>query len=232
MSDALMKVANNKIPTHRVTELIDEKYLLEPPEFDGHYDPHVWMDVSGWMAAVRVVSEKLSEFDSANADYYKANSEAYLKELEALDAYAKKSLASVPENRRILITAHDAFNYFGRAYGLRVMGIQGISTESEAGLKRIRELIDLIVEKDVTAVFTESSVSEKNVRALLEGAKQRGKAVKLGGSLFSDAMGKQGTYEGTYIGMIDHNVTTVTRALGGTAPEKGMNGKLSGISHE
>jgi manganese/zinc/iron transport system substrate-binding protein len=126
-----------------------------------------------------------------------------------------------------MITAHDAFNYFGRAYDIEVLGIQGISTESEAGLDDINRLVDLIVERDVRAVFVESSVSDKNVRALVEGARARGKGVTVGGKLFSDAMGAPGTYEGTYIGMIDHNVTTIARALGGQAPAGGMQGRLS-----
>ncbi len=127
----------------------------------------------------------------------------------------------------MLITAHDAFNYFGRAYGLEVRGIQGISTESEAGVADINHLVDFLVTKKIPAIFVESSVSDKNVRALVEGANARGHAVKIGGQLFSDAMGKPGTYEGTYVGMIDHNVTTITRALGGNAPARGFNGKLS-----
>ena len=126
----------------------------------------------------------------------------------------------------MLVTAHDAFSYMARAYGLEVRGIQGISTESEAGLKDINELVSFIVERKIPAVFVESSVPRKSVEALVEGARSRGHEVKIGGELFSDAMGAAGTYEGTYIGMIDHNVTLITRALGGEAPEKGLNGKL------
>ena len=129
----------------------------------------------------------------------------------------------------MLVTAHDAFNYFGRAYQFEVLGIQGISTESEAGLKRIQELVDLIVERKISAVFVESTVSERNVRALIEGAKARGHTVRIGGELFSDAMGAPGTYEGTYIGMIDHNATTIARALGGKTPARGMQQRLSRV---
>ena len=127
----------------------------------------------------------------------------------------------------MLVTAHDAFSYFGRAYDIEVMGIQGISTESEAGLQRIRDLVDTLVTRDIRAVFVESSVSDRNMRALIEGAAARGHSVSIGGELFSDAMGMPGTYEGTYLGMIDHNVTTITRALGGQAPERGRNGLLA-----
>ena len=226
MSDTFVKVASSGKPVYQVTKLIDESFLLEPPEFAGHHDPHVWMSVPGWMKAVEAVAKSLGEYDPPNAGYYQSNAETYLGELKKLDEYARKSIGSIPEKSRILITAHDAFNYFGREYAIEVKGIQGISTESEAGLQQINALVDLIVKQNVKAVFTETSVSDKNIRALVDGAAARGASVKDGGKLFSDAMGAPGTYEGTYVGMIDHNVTTITRALGGTAPEKGMNGKL------
>jgi manganese/zinc/iron transport system substrate-binding protein len=193
-----------------------------------HYDPHVWMDVRGWMKAVTVVEQALSEFDPDNAAVYQANAAAYIAELEALDAYVRKVIASIPENQRVLVTAHDAFNYLGRAYGLDVRGIQGLSTESEAGVQDIEKLIDFLVKRGLPAVFVETSVADKNVRALVEGAKARGHDVGIGGELFSDAMGEPGTYEGTYIGMIDHNATTIARALGGSAPARGMQGQLTG----
>jgi manganese/zinc/iron transport system substrate-binding protein len=226
MSDTFVKVASSGKPVYAVTEKIEESYLRSPPEFAGHHDPHVWMDPKGWIKAVEAVADNLSAFDSANASYYKQNAEAYLAELNQLDAYAAKSIGSILEKQRVLVTAHDAFGYFGRAYRMEVRGIQGISTESEAGLQDLNNLVQFIADRDIRAVFVESSVAEKNVRALIDGAKSRGKDVKIGGTLFSDAMGAEGSYEGTYIGMIDHNVTIITRALGGEAPEKGMQGKL------
>ncbi|MDA1044821.1 MAG: zinc ABC transporter substrate-binding protein [Verrucomicrobia bacterium] len=226
MGDILVKVAMSK-PVFAVTELVPESYILEPPELEGHPDPHLWMDIAGWMKAVQAVQASLSKYDPDNSVTYAANAERYLKELSALHEYAKTCIASIPEKRRLLITAHDAFNYFGRAYGIEVKGIQGISTESSAGLEDIRQLVDLIVEREISAVFIESSVPDKNVRALIEGAKSRGRDVIIGGELFSDAMGPEGTYEGTYIGMLDHNVTLVARALGGEAPLAGYNGKLT-----
>jgi manganese/zinc/iron transport system substrate-binding protein len=226
MADTLVKVAREGKPVYAVTERLDEAALLRPDGSEGHADPHVWMDVSAWGKAVQVVSAALSEYDAVNAAYYAKNAEEYAKQLVELNDYARRCIASIPEKRRVLITAHDAFNYFGRAYGIRVEGIQGISTESEAGLRRVNELVDLIVANDISAVFVETSVADKNVKALIEGAGSRGKTVRIGGSLFSDAMGQPGTYEGTYIGMIDHNVTTITRALGGDAPARGMKGKL------
>ncbi|MGB7159036.1 MAG: zinc ABC transporter substrate-binding protein [Tepidisphaeraceae bacterium] len=227
MSDTFVKIATSGKPVFAVTEKIDESFLLTPPEFAGHHDPHVWMDPKGWMKGVEAVADSLAQYDPSNASYYKQNAQAYLVELKKLDAYAAKSIGSIPQQQRVLVTAHDAFNYFGQAYQMDVRGIQGISTESEAGLQDLNNLVSFIVDNDIKAVFVESSVAEKNVRALIDGARSRGKDVKIGGTLFSDAMGAEGTYEGTYIGMIDHNVTLITRALGGEAPEKGMQGKLA-----
>ena len=225
MTDVLEKMSEKK-PVIAVTESVDKNYLLMPPEFAGHPDPHLWMDVGGWMKAVEVVSQTLSDYDKPNAQFYQSNAESYLVQLKALEEYAKTSIATIPEQSRVLVTAHDAFNYMGRAYGIEVVGIQGISTESEAGLNDLNRLVDMLVENNVTAVFVETSVADKNVKALIEGARAQGLEVKIGGTLFSDAMGAPGTYEGTYIGMIDHNITTIVNALGGNAPEKGLNGKL------
>ncbi len=227
MTDVLTKVGEHR-PVHAVTDAIEPAYILEPPEFAGHPDPHIWMDVKGWIEAVKVVRDALIAYDPAGKELYEKNSEAYLGQLAALDEYARTAFASVPKERRVLVTAHDAFNYMGRAYDLEVKGIQGLSTESEAGLADLNRLVAFLVDKKIEAVFVETSVAEKNVQALIEGARSRGANVKIGGKLFSDAMGAPGTYEGTYIGMIDHNVTTIVRALGGQAPEKGYQGKLTG----
>jgi manganese/zinc/iron transport system substrate-binding protein len=225
MGDALEKIAKRR-QVINIGDRLPTEFLLEDAGA-GHPDPHVWMDVQGWIQAVAAVSAALSEFDPTNAVRYKANAGAYTAQLTELDAYAKKVMASIPTDRRVMITAHDAFNYLGRAYGIEVVGIQGLSTESEAGLKDINRIVGLLVAQQIPAVFVETSVSDKNVKALIEGAAARGHRVKIGGELFSDAMGKAGTYEGTYIGMIDHNVTTITRALGGEAPAGGWQGKLS-----
>lgn len=227
MGDVLIRVARKGKPVHAVTEEILDGGDYVMTDAEEHYDPHVWMDVQGWIKATDVVAKALAEYDSENAEYYKANGAKYKKELVKLDAYAKRVVSSIPEKQRVLVTAHDAFNYMGRAYGLKVMGIQGMSTESEAGVKRIEDLVSYLSENSIPAVFVESSVSDKNVKALVEGSKAKGHSIRIGGELFSDAMGASGTYEGTYIGMIDHNVTVITRALGGEAPKKGLNGKLS-----
>ena len=229
MTDALIRVAASGKKVYAVTELIDQSELLEPSDFAGHYDPHVWMDPKTWAKSVEVVNAKLAEHDPPSKEYYAENATAYLKKLDLLNSYAEKSIKSIPELSRILVTAHDAFNYFGKRYGMEVLGIQGLSTESEAGVRDIEKIVAILINKKISAVFIESTVSSRNVQALIEGASAKGHIVKVGGELFSDAMGSTGTYEGTYEGMIDHNVTYITRALGGTAPVGGMNGKLSTV---
>lgn len=219
MTDVLVGIASRGKLVKAVTEaiLVETDYLLEKDDGSAYTDPHVWMDVSGWLRAIPVVAETLAVYDPENAEAYHIKAAFYAKQLEALDTYAKEAMSTIPESQRVLVTAHDAFQYLGRAYGIEVRGIQGISTESEAGVRDLEDLVDFIVERQIPAVFVESSVADKNVRALVEGARARGHAVIIGGSLFSDAMGQAGTYEGTYIGMIDSNVTTITNALGGHA---------------
>lgn len=226
LTDSLIRAANSGKRVHAVTELLEEQYLLEPEGLDGLHDPHVWMDPSAWAHTVEVIRDKLIAFDPKGEAQYRANATAYSSQLEKLDAYATRVMASVPEKQRVLVTAHDAFNYFGRRFGFEVVGIQGISTESEAGVRDIENLVNLLVERKIRAVFVESTVGQRNIEALIAGAQARGHQVVIGGELFSDAMGDEGTYEGTYIGMIDHNVTNIARSLGGEAPELGMNGKL------
>jgi manganese/zinc/iron transport system substrate-binding protein len=226
MADTLIKIARTK-PVIAVTEQMDPSQLLEPEDFAGHYDPHVWMDVAAWSQCVDVVTDSLVQYDPEHAVQFKENAAAYKAQLAELHQYGREAIASIPADSRILVTSHDAFNYFGRAYGLQVLGVQGLSTESEAGLQRINELVDLLVEKGVRAVFVESSVSPKNIESLIEGADSQGHEVIVGGELYSDAMGSAGTYEGTYVGMLDHNITLVTRGLGGEAPRRGFRGKLS-----
>ncbi|HRP63392.1 MAG TPA: zinc ABC transporter substrate-binding protein [Phycisphaerales bacterium] len=228
MDETFERLAVAGKPVFAVAELLPRDYLLIDDNAQGAPDPHVWMDVRGWMRVAEIIVESLSRLDESYAAVYRERGDQLLETLRALDAYAKQSIASIPLSKRVLVTAHDAFSYFSRAYDIEVQAIQGISTDSEAGLRRIEELVELIVTRRIEAIFTESSVSDKNMRALLEGAKSRGHHVHLGGELFSDAMGTPGTYEGTYIGMIDHNVTVITRALGGTVPDHGFSGRLNG----
>ena len=209
-----------------VAEVLPRDRLLGHSDYENKYDPHVWMAPSLWADVVVAIRDALIEARPDQAERFGERTDDYLAQIERLNAYAAEATASVPADSRVLLTAHDAFAYFGRAFDFEVIGIQGISTESEAGLKRIRDLVDLLVERDIGAVFVESSVPERNVRALVEGAGARGHQVRVAGTLYSDAMGSVGSYEGTYLGMIDHNVTAIVRALGGEAPAGGMQGRL------
>ncbi len=227
MADTFARMSRKGKKVYAVTELIDESYLMEPEEFEGHWDPHVWNDVSAWKQATQLVGQAMGEVDPDNKAFYAANVERYVKQLEALDAYVKKTIATIPKEKRYLITAHDAFGYFSRAYNIEVKSVQGISTSSAAGVDDINRLVDFIVEKKIRAIFVENITSDKGLRAVVEGCKAKGHSVVIGGELFSDAMGAPGTYEGTYIGMVDHNATLIAKALGGNAPARGLNGKLT-----
>ena len=229
MEDLLHHLGERK-PVLAFAETLPEDRLLPSVDYEGRADPHAWMNARLWAEGVDDVVALLSEIDPDNAALYAANAEAYLAELDAIADYAEATLATVPQEARVVISAHDAFNYFGDAYGFEVLGIQGLSTESEAGLQQIESMVDLLVEREVGAVFVETSVADRNVQALIEGAAARGHRVAIGGELFSDAMGSAGTYEGTYVGMLDHNVTTITRALGGDAPAGGFQGLLGAAS--
>ncbi|MFC0214237.1 metal ABC transporter solute-binding protein, Zn/Mn family [Paenibacillus chartarius] len=213
MVEIFEKMSKSK-KTVAVSSGIDEaKLLAGDPQLGTAHDPHIWFDVKNWMSAVETVRDELAKVDSAHADSYRANADAYLKKLEELDAYAKAQIGSIPEQQRVLVTAHDAFGYFGRAYGIKVMGLQGISTASEAGTKDVTELRDFLVSNKIKAVFIESSVPRKAIDAVIQGAKEKGHTIVIGGELFSDAMGEDGTPEGTYIGMVRHNVDTIVKAL-------------------
>ena len=230
MEDMLTRLAGRK-PVVALAESIDTGLLLDSQDYQDKHDPHVWMDVRKWKAVTEAARDALIAFDPDGAEVYRANAATYLAELERLEDYARTVLPTVPDEARALITAHDAFNYFGDAYGFEVVGIQGISTESEAGLQRIEAMVDLLVEREIAAVFVESSVADRNIRALIDGAAARGHRVVIGGTLFSDAMGPTGTYEGTYVGMLDHNITAITRALGGEAPAGGLNDRLARVTN-
>ena len=204
------------------------QFLLEPEGQAGHPDPHVWMDVKAMDGCdYKLSAIALCQADPDGCETYHTNAATYVRpNLQVLTNTCGKSLQVFPLSNVCLSRRMMPFNYFGRAYGLEVQGIQGISTESEAGLADVNGLVGLLVERRIPAVFVESSVPDKYVRALVEGAKARGHDVVVGGELFSDAMGKPGTWEGTYIGMIDHNASTVARALGGTVPEQGFRGSV------
>lgn len=210
-----------------VAEGLPKDLLRGHDSYADKYDPHVWMTPALWKLVVVEVQQALTAARPGAADLFAANAEVHLADLDRLIAYGTEVLAQVPAGNRVLVTAHDAFGYFGRDYGFEVLGIQGISTQSEAGLNRIGELVNLLVARGITAVFVESSVSDRSVRALIEGAAAQGHEVAIGGELFSDAMGADATYEGSYLGMLDHNITTIANALGADIPARGMDGKLS-----
>lgn len=219
MGDLLGRLSA-RVPTHAVAEEVWEHRLDDATREELGEDPHLWMDPALWAEVTTLVVEILGEFDPSHAAAYQENAATYRAELEALHEHAGRVLSTIPENRRHLITAHDAFGYLGHAFDLDVHGIQGISTSSEAGLQDLNRLVDFIVANGIPAVFIESTLPDRNVRALIEGAASRGHTVVIGGELYSDAMGPAGTPQGVYTGMIRHNVETIARALhGGDTPD-------------
>jgi manganese/zinc/iron transport system substrate-binding protein len=196
-----------------VTDAIPRDRLLAPPEFEGSFDPHVWFDVKMWQMTVDTIASTLAAADPANAAAYRRNAAAYHARLDSLDAYVRAQAARVPREQRVLVTAHDAFNYFGRAYGFQVRGLQGISTASEAGTGDVQALAEFIARRRIPAVFVESSIPRRTIEAVQEAVRDRGWDVRIGGSLYSDAMGDPGTPEGTYDGMVRHNIDTLVGAL-------------------
>ena len=212
MGEVFEKLGRIK-PVIAVGDNIPEEMLRKVPGFQGAYDPHIWFDVSLWKHAVSGIADFLQEYDSARRDEYEANSAAYLQQLDSLHVAVKESVLEVPEIQRVLITAHDAFGYFGDAYDIEVRGLQGISTLSEFGLRDVTDLVDFIIARKVKAIFVETSVSQKSIEAVVEGCRKKKWDVRIGGSLYSDAMGRAGTREGTYIGMVHANVKTIVEAL-------------------
>lgn len=225
MAESLRQVADTR-PAIAVAEGIDESLRLQSEDGHAAVDPHLWMDARLWSQAATVVARALAAFDPTHAEDYHQRARNWQADLTALEDYCRKCMQSIPEQSRVLVTSHDAFRYFGRAYGIEVLGIQGISTESEAGLQRINELVELLVTRRIPAVFCESSVARKSLDAVVAGARSRGHEVRVLGPLFSDSMGPEGSWEGTYQGMLDHNATLIARGLGGEAPADGWKGKL------
>lgn len=215
MEDVFKRAARAGKPVVAVAESLPKEFLMEDEDEPGHPDPHVWMDAAAWARCTEAVEAALTELLPEKIVDFQNNTEAYINRLQELNAEVKALIAGIPKEHRLLVTAHDAFQYFGRAYHIEVMGIQGVSTESEAGLADINRLVAQLVERGIPAIFIESSVPDKNVMAVIEGAKARGHDLRLGGELFSDALGPAGTPEGTYVGMLRHNARTIASALGG-----------------
>lgn len=212
MGDVLVKMARSR-PVVAVSEEIPEEHLREPSEFLGQYDPHIWFDVSLWRRTLGPIARELAALDPENAAEFEAAAEAYGAELERLDAWVEERIGELPAERRVLVTAHDAFGYFGRRYGVEVVGLQGISTVAEAGLQDVERVVDLVVERQVPAIFVEASVPRRAIEAVQAAVRARGHEVAIGGELYSDSMGAAGTPDGTYVGMVRHNVETLVGAL-------------------
>ncbi|MEZ5977020.1 MAG: zinc ABC transporter substrate-binding protein [Planctomycetota bacterium] len=210
-----------------VTDAIPRERLIPADaSIGGTYDPHVWMDPQLFSLVVDEIRDRLVALVPEARREMDERLETLHRELVEIDASTEAAVRTVPHDARVLVTAHDAFNYFARRYGIEVASIQGISTESEAGVRHVQELVDLIVERSVPAVFVETSVSTRGLEALLDASRRAGHDVRIGGSLLSDSLGPADTFEGTYLGMLDHNATTIVRALGGSAPERGHFGRL------
>lgn len=213
MGEILEKLNEFGKTTVAVGDAIPAEQLLTPPEFEGFHDPHVWMDAKLWRYTVDAIEAGFITVDPTHAATYQANAEAYRAQIDELERYATEQFSQLTPQERMLVTAHDAFNYFAVGYDFTVFAPQGISTETEAGVEDIRATIDFIVEHDVPAIFVESTISPDIVEAVVEGARARGQNITIGGELFTDAMGADGTPEGTYLGMIRHNVDTIVAAL-------------------
>lgn len=212
MGEVFEKLGHLK-PVIAVSKNIPEARLRTIPGFANTHDPHIWFDVSLWEEAVKAVTGFMITHDSASAQHYQQNSAIYLRQMDSLHNAVKQQLLQIPVEQRVLITAHDAFGYFGDAYGIEVRGLQGISTVSEFGLKDVTDLVNFIISRKIKAIFVETSVSQKSINAVVEGCNQKGWNVKIGGSLYSDAMGAAGTPEGDYVGMVSANVNTIVKAL-------------------
>jgi len=196
-----------------LSDFVDSTALLQDENYSDVKDPHIWFDVSLWRSSIPGLLKTLCEHDPQNCDIYKTNASAYSDTLSLLHKEVLMMISSIPLPKRIMITAHDAFNYFGRAYDLEVRGLQGISTLSEFGLKDRVELVNYIVEKQIPTVFIESSVSPKNIEAIVEGCRKKGFNVEIGLPLYSDAMGPKDSEDGNYIGMVRANVRSIVSGL-------------------
>ena len=209
----VLEALSKKKRTVAVTSAIDKKLLRSPPEFSGQYDPHLWFDVKLWSQTIVTVQDTLSALLPQHAEDYARNAREYTKTLQELDSWVRQQIEKIPVPQRLLITAHDAFGYFGQAYGIEVSALQGISTASEFGLVDVQRLINLIIERKLKAIFVETSVPERFIQAIQQGVKAKGSQVLLGGMLYSDALGESGSGAESYVGMVRTNVTMIVGAL-------------------
>jgi len=213
LEDVFEKMRHQNKKTIAVSDAIDTATLIGSEYFASNYDPHIWFDITNWEIITQYITNKLCELDAENAATYKENGANYLKTLSSLKSAITEQVNSLPVEQRILVTAHDAFNYFGKEFQFNVVGLQGLSTATEAGVKDVQRLASFIEEKNVKAIFVESSVPKRTVEALQEAVKAKGKEVVIGGTLYSDALGSLGTAEATYVGMYKHNVKIIVSSL-------------------
>lgn len=212
MQDVLIALKKRK-RVYAVADALAESTLRSPPEFSGQYDPHIWFDVGLWSKTVPYVAKALIELLPLEQDYFSKRAETYQKQLDELNIWVRIQSERIAPQQRVLITAHDAFGYFGAAYGYEVLGLQGISTASEFGLADIERITRVIIERKIGAIFVETSVPERFIQSIQQGVQAKGSSVRIGGALYSDALGELGTEPGTYIGMVRHNVKTIVGAL-------------------
>ena len=210
--DVFEKMGRNS-KTIALAEVLDKKELIGSEYFASNYDPHIWFNIEYWKQITGYLVEELSKLDPENASFYQDNKTEYLKQLDALEDEVRKKIATLPAEKRVLVTAHDAFNYFGEEYGFEVVGLQGLSTATEAGVQDVQKLAKLIIDKNVKSIFVETSVPKRTIEALQQAVNSKDYDVQIGGTLFSDALGNAGTDEGTYIGMFRYNVNTIVDAL-------------------
>lgn len=213
LEDIFERMKHRNKETVALSTVLSKDKLITSENFASNYDPHIWFQIDYWIACVNYAAVELSRIDPENKNHYKVNSENYINKLEQLKQKNNLLIESLPKEKRVLITAHDAFNYFGKAYDFEVVGLQGLSTATEAGVQDVQNLANLIIEKNVKAIFVESSVPKRTIQALQASVKAKGHNVAIGGELFSDALGSKGTPEESYIGMYTHNITTIVKAL-------------------
>lgn len=211
--DIFEKMERQHKKTVALAEILDKDDLLSSEYFASNYDPHIWFNIQFWKKIAQYATEKLQEADPKNAELFAANNKQYLQKLDALEKEIRETIETLPPEKRILVTAHDAFSYFGKAYGFQVLGLQGISTATEAGVQDVQRLSEFIIRNKVKSIFIETSVPRRTIEALQASVASKGHEISIGGSLYSDALGTKGTVDGTYIGMFRHNVNTIVGAL-------------------
>ncbi len=213
LEEVFEKMEHQNKKTIVISDVIDKKNLIGSELFASNYDPHIWFDITNWTKITSYVTNKLAEIDVKNASFYKENAKIYLEKLQELNKQVATKINELPQEKRILVTAHDAFNYFGRQHKFNVVGLQGLSTATEAGVQDVQKLAKFIIDNKVKAIFVESSVPKRTIEALQAAVKSKNQEVVIGGTLYSDALGSAGTIEGTYIGMYNANVNTIVNAL-------------------